>query len=93
MKQCTGNCNQGRWPCNCAAGIELDYGKPDRLIFLERERHYHKWDRYIKWLLIVMVLYFGFHIYNALAETPIIINQPDGGQRVCIVQGGFVTCY
>lgn len=25
--------------------------------------------------------------------TPIIINQPDGGQTVCIVQGSYVTCY
>ena len=74
-------------------GIEMDYGKPDRTIFLNSERQYHKWDRYIKWLLIMMVLYFGFHIYNALAETPIIINTADGGQRVCIVQGSIVTCY
>ena len=92
MNGCTGDCNQGRLPCNCKS-IRLDYGKRDRLIFLERERHYHKWDRYLKWLLIIAVMYFGFHIYNALAETPVIINTPDGGQRVCIVQGGFVTCY
>lgn len=29
---------------------------------------------------------------NAQAKT-IIINQPDGGQTVCIVQGTVVTCY
>lgn len=93
MRGCTGDCNQGRLPCNCK-GIPLDYGKGDRLIFLERERHYHKWDRYLKWLLTIMILYFGFHIYNALAQsTPIIINQPDGGQKVCIVDGRYITCF
>jgi hypothetical protein len=75
-------------------GIEMDYGKRERTIFLDRERHYHKWDRYIKWLLIVMILYFGFHIYNAMAQsTPIIINQPDGGQKVCVVDGRYITCF
>lgn len=29
----------------------------------------------------------------ALATQPIIINQPDGGQTVCIVQGSYITCY
>ena len=91
MTRCNQNCNQGR-NYNCK-GIEMDYGKPDRNIFLDNERNYHKWDRYIKWLLLFALLYFGAHIYHAMAETPVIINTPDGGQRVCIVQGGYVTCY
>lgn len=47
-------------------GIEMDYGKPDRFIFLERERQEHRWDRY-GWLAIIIFLgYFGYHIYKAL---------------------------
>ena len=52
-----------------------------------------KWDRYIKWVLIFTAIYFGLHIAYALAETPVVINTPDGGQRVCIVQGSILTCY
>jgi hypothetical protein len=65
MNYCTGNCNQGRSVCDCK-GIELDYGKPERFIFLERERQYHRWNRY-EWIAILaFVLYFGFHIASAL---------------------------
>ena len=74
-------------------GIEMDYGKLDRHLFLEGIRQECKWDRYVKWLLLAMIIYFGTHIYVALAAEPIIINQPDGGQRVCIVSGGYITCY
>jgi len=28
-----------------------------------------------------------------LAAETIIINQPNGGQTVCISQGGYMTCY
>jgi hypothetical protein len=40
-------------------------------------------------LLICMVL---LPISVAASQT-VIINQPGGGQTVCIVQGGYVTCY
>ena len=93
MNGCTGNCNQGRLPCNCK-GLTTDYGKGDRMKFLEDSLTEAKWDRYVKWLLIVMILYFGAHVYNALAQTtPVIINQPDGRQTVCIVDGRYITCY
>jgi hypothetical protein len=47
---------------------------------------------FIKLLLLFTALYFLGHIAVALAN-PIIINLPDGGQRVCIVNGQYVTCY
>ena len=68
MKGCTGNCNQGKWPCNCK-GIDLDYGKRDRMIFINNEKSYSRWEKYTKWVLVVMVLYFGAHIYYALTAT------------------------
>jgi len=74
-------------------GIEMDYGKADRHLFLEGMRQECKWDRYVKWILIMMVVYFGAHIYNALAAQPVIINQPDGGQTVCIVDGRYISCF
>ena len=75
-------------------GIEMDYGKQERARFLNGSLQEARWDKYVKWILIVMILYFGFHIYNALAgTTPVIINQPDGGQTVCIVDGRYITCY
>ena len=61
--------------------------------FLEESLQETQWDRYVKWLLLAMIIYFGGHIYNALAAQPIIINQPDGGQRVCIVDGQYITCF
>ena len=30
---------------------------------------------------------------TVLASQTIIINEPSGGQTVCIVQGSYVTCY
>lgn len=75
-------------------GLDNDYGKGDRMKFLDDSLTEAKWDRYVKWLLIIMILYFGAHIYNALAQTtPVIINQPDGRQTVCIVDGRYITCY
>lgn len=77
MKLC--NCNQGRFPCNCEK--ENQMSKHDRS------------DKWVKWLLLFTALYFLGHMVSALAAQPIIINQPDGGQKVCIVSGGYVTCY
>lgn len=45
----------------------------------------------MKKLLITLLLVGS--IIPALASQPIIINQPDGGQTVCIVQGSYITCY
>lgn len=30
---------------------------------------------------------------SVAASQTVIINQPGGGQTVCIIQGGYVTCY
>ena len=49
-------------------------------------------DKFIKWLLIFAAFYFALHAIRAAAQTT-IVNLPDGGQLVCINQGGFVTCY
>ena len=92
MRGCRGDCNQGRLPCNCR-GLTDDYGKGDRMRFLEESLIEARWDKYVKWLLIFMIIYFGGHIYNALAAQPVIINQPGGGQTVCIVDGAYITCY
>jgi hypothetical protein len=70
-----------------------DYGKKERLLFLERIKDENKWGRYTKWLLIFMIIYFGTHIAIALASQPVIISTPDGGQRVCIVDGRYITCF
>jgi hypothetical protein len=51
-----------------------------------------KSDRYIKMLLIFAALYFLGHIAAAMAQTT-IITLPDGGQRVCIMQNGYLVCY
>lgn len=55
-------------------------------------KHYRS-DKWFKWFLFFVAMYFLGHIASALAAQPIIINQPDGGQKVCIVSGGYVTCY
>lgn len=49
--------------------------------------------KYINLLWLLAALYFLWHIAGAFAAEPVVINLPDGGQRVCIVQGGYVTCY
>jgi hypothetical protein len=92
MTGCTGDCNQGRLPCNCK-GLTTDYGKGDRMRFLEQSLQEARWDKYVKWLLIFMIIYFGGHIYNALAAQPVIISTPTGGQTVCIVDGQYITCF
>jgi hypothetical protein len=74
-------------------GIEMDYGKRERFLFLEGIRQEGRWDRYVKWILLFAIIYFGAHIYVALGTEPVIINQPDGGQKVCIVDGRYITCY
>jgi hypothetical protein len=51
-----------------------------------------KSDRYIKILLIFTALYFLLHIAAAVAQTT-IVTLPDGGQKVCIIQNGYVVCY
>jgi hypothetical protein len=50
-------------------------------------------DKWVKWLLIFSALYFLGHMVHALAAQPVIINQPDGNQVVCIVDGSYITCY
>lgn len=59
---------------------------------MNRETKQARSDRYFKYFLIFAALYFLAHIGIAAADT-VIINQPDGGQRVCIIQGSVVTCY
>ena len=78
MTQCTQDCNQGR---NCTCTGEDYTSKHDRS------------DKWFKWLLVFTAVYFLAHGVYALAAQPVIINLPDGGQRVCIVSGGYVTCY
>ena len=92
IKGCGGDCNQGRLPCNCR-GLTTDYGKGDRMQFLNDSLDETRWDRYVKWVIIIAIVYFGAHIYNAMALEPVITNQPDGKQTVCIVDGRYITCY
>ena len=66
MIECTGLCDQGRLPCNCK-GLTTDYGKADRMKFLKESLKEARWDKYVKWLMIVMIVYFGAHIYVALS--------------------------
>lgn len=55
--------------------------------------NHQKSDKYVKWLLIFAALYFLLHAIAAIAAEPVIINQPDGGQTVCIISGSYITCY
>jgi len=48
-------------------------------------------NKFLKWLLIFAFLYFGTHAYLAFGQ--VVINLPDGGQRVCVINQGVVTCY
>ena len=71
-------------------GIEMDYGKPDRFIFLERERQHHRWNKYGWIAIVVFILYFGFHIVNALAQ---VVQMPDGRIVRCTPTSiGTVVC-
>ena len=54
---------------------------------------HEKSDQYFKWFLLFAALYFLIHIAVAVAAEPVIINQPSGGQTVCIVQGSYIVCY
>ena len=88
MSRCTQDCNQGR-NCTCR-GIEMDYGKADRYIFLNSEREHHKMNTFIKFLLFIAAIYFLGHIAYALADTgsgypPVIRCVPTGT--------GSITCY
>jgi hypothetical protein len=49
----------------------------------------------MKFFLLFVWLFFLAHIAVALAgdDGIIIINQPNGGQTVCITQGSYVVCY
>lgn len=78
MSQCNQDCNQGR-DCDCKEENQMN--KHDRS------------DKWVKWLLLFSALYFLGHMVHALAAQPVIINQPDGNQVVCIVDGSYITCY
>lgn len=65
-------CNQGRRPCTCK-GLEMDYGKGERYLFLERSKTERRWERITTIILILMVFYFGFHIYQALINDSVPI--------------------
>lgn len=47
---------------------------------------------FIKLLLVFAAIYFLGHIGYALADT-ILINQPNGGQTICVIVGNIVQCY
>jgi len=49
-------------------------------------------DTLVKWLIIFTFIYLACHVGYAMAEI-IVINQPGGGQTVCIMQAGVVTCF
>ena len=72
----------------------MDFGKPDRYLFLHSEYQSHKWGKITAVILLLLVIYFGFHITNAVASTytPIVV-MPDGTITRCIVNGGVVQCF
>jgi len=43
-------------------GIEMDYGKPDRHLFLEKSKQEAKWDKINNWLFLALILFFGYHL-------------------------------
>jgi len=48
----------------------------------------------MKYFLLFVWLFFMVHIAAALAnDSIIVINQPNGGQTVCVYQGSYVVCY
>jgi hypothetical protein len=47
-------------------GIEMDYGKPERFLFLERDRQYNRMERWSNLLLVLVVIYLGYHIIRGL---------------------------
>jgi len=68
MRVC--NCNQGRRPCTCK-GIELDYGKGERHLFLLRSKQEQRWERLTMAVLVFMVIYFAYHIIQALTNDSV----------------------
>jgi hypothetical protein len=48
-------------------------------------------DLFIKWLLVFTALYFLGHMINAMADDTLIIPQPDGTQKICIIDRGYVV--
>jgi hypothetical protein len=57
-------------------GIEMDYGKRERYIFLKNEREYSKMEKFSRWVLFFMALYFLGHIAFALAQPVPSPTQP-----------------
>jgi hypothetical protein len=55
--------------------------------------NHEKNDKWFKIFLLCAAAYFLIHIAVAVAAEPVIINQPGGGQTVCIVQGSYIVCY
>lgn len=86
MSKCNQDCNQGR-TCDCK-GIPLDYGKEERMIFLNRPKS----NPYIKLLILFTALYFLGHIGYALAEIVTIHNPAEGTIKSCIINNGYITC-
>ena len=43
-------------------------------------------------LIAFTLIYLACHVGYAMAEI-VIITQPSGGQTVCIMQAGVVTCF
>jgi hypothetical protein len=73
-------------------GIEMDYGKRERFLFLEREKEERRSSIFVKLLLLIGFLYFAFHIAYALADT--IVKMPDGTVKQCYVTSvGTVACF
>jgi hypothetical protein len=64
------NCKQNRRTCTCK-GIELDYGKGERYLFLENNKTERRWEKIATAVLILMVFYFGYHIYQALTNDSV----------------------
>lgn len=48
-------------------------------------------DLFIKCLLCFAALYFLGHMVSAMADDTIIIPQPDGTQKICIIDRGYVV--
>jgi hypothetical protein len=72
-------------------GIEMDYGKPERLLFLERERQDKKWNRITNALFWCVMLFLAVHIGIAMADT--VVQTPDGRIVRCTVTNiGTIIC-
>jgi hypothetical protein len=49
----------------------LDYGKGERYLFLENNKTERRWEKIATAVLILMVFYFGYHIYQALTNDSV----------------------